>query len=154
MTSVKFYLNADLKKICEKGWCNPNHGFLDQVVLARGSKKDILIEQVGDSGLIIDVILRASIAQMIVLYFGADASQIIKNKKYLRKHTESFTEDNQIINQIAKWFACTKATTDFVAQYRSFRMSLLTSQMFTLLNAPKTLVRIKQIILLACVTIV
>ena len=141
MASNTIYLSNDLTKVCQRGWCNPNRDFLCNVAFARGDKKEILISEIGENGPIIDLLLRASITQMVVMHFASDSRQIILSKKEgLRKHAKSFSEELVLKEQIAKWFECRKATNDFTIQYRSFRMKLLSSQLFTLLNAPKTLV--------------
>ena len=141
MRSTKVFLNSDLSKVCQRGWCHPNREFLCNVAMARGDKKILLTNVIGENGPTIDLILRASITEMVVMYFASDSKQIILSKKHgLRKHARSFSNELAIREQIEKWFSCDKATRDFIAQYRSFRMKLLSSQLFTLLNAPKTLV--------------
>ena len=141
MAFNKIYLNNDLAKVCQQGWCHPNKDFLHSVAMARGDKKELLISEIGENGPTIDLILRASITQMVVMHFASDSRQIILSKSSgLRKHAKSFSEELAIREQITKWFECRKATHDFTLLYRSFRMKLLSSQLFTLLNAPKTLV--------------
>ena len=127
-------------KFVEQGWRKPNKEFLHNYSMARGQKKQMLIDQVGHLGLVIDILMRASITEMLVKFMFADAKQIVSKRSFLKKHMENVTNDNRVIAEIQKWFNCKKATHDFTLCYRAFRMKLLASQLFTLVNAPKALV--------------
>ena len=109
MASNTIYLSNDLTKVCQRGWCNPNRDFLCNVAFARGDKKEILISEIGENGPIIDLLLRASITQMVVMHFASDSRQIILSKKEgLRKHAKSFSGELVIREEIEKWFECSQ----------------------------------------------
>ena len=79
------YLNSDLAKVyqrCSVGGCRPSKTYIDGRNHWRREKE--LISEVGENGPTIDLLLRASITQMVVMHFASDSRQI--KKEGLNKH--------------------------------------------------------------------
>ena len=120
-------------------WSSPLKMCIERNVLKKGTKLQNIVSCCGPYGPIIDLVIRATIPHMLVLYIGESTSSITstdgktgKLKTFLERHFK----DQVILDTITKWFQTIGNASDYSNAYRQYRQAILVSQFQKLVCQP------------------
>ena len=130
--------------LVEQSWGKPGQNILCNKLLPSADKMKFLNTHIGDYGPSIDLLMRAMIPQMMILHM-TDYTGNISSKETgtLHRHIKSkLRKQSELLLLISSWFGLSKVIKQFDHTYRTLRCEILISQVKTLHEQPKSIVRI------------
>lgn len=140
--------NSVLVSMVREGfeWSTPGMNVLHKKVVKKMVKRARLIKDLGYYGPIIDLIIRSTIPEMIVMNFSKNPVEIVQGQGELystlirRIKAHGGAEADAFIEVIDLWFGQDEYLFDYRTAYREKRMELITNQLATLQLNPSTVV--------------
>lgn len=154
-----------LRRLVNEGyeWSTPGYDPLQGKKHKCLKKLNTLAQIIGEYGPILDLIIRSTIPEMIIMNYSEKPANITlfdvdEDDRYVMKQgaliqsllkkikeknvAEQSTETNQFIEYIKKWFKSKANKDDYNTAYREKRLELLNSQLSNLLYCPQFIVSI------------
>jgi hypothetical protein len=120
----------------------PGLSIIEGKVFKKKSKLDVLIQDLGYYGPVIDLVIRGTVNHMVIYEFNKDHKKITAENAGLYTLLKKYLlTDSNIWNVVINWFQCESAVTDYEISLRNFRIDILNSWVALIVQRPQNRVR-------------